>query len=340
MAERIKWGVLGNATIARKCVIPAIRKSRNGFVYALGTRSPAGARELIAENSIRHVYDSYDAVLKDSAVDAVYIPLPNHLHYQCTLKALRAGKHVLCEKPIACNQKEAREMVTAASEKGLHLMEAFMYRFHGRSRIIKRIIENGEIGPLSLVRSAFCFRMDDDVLNSLDNNRLKPERGGGALLDVGCYSVSLARWFFGIEPSLVQAMAIYHEKGSDVHMVGTLMFPEKGLATIEASFISALQQTYTAVGAEGAIELPHDAFIPWEKDAVFIVRGKDDEVGQEHIVGGEDEYQRMVEFFTDVVQGYVDSDLNLEESVSNMKVLDALAKSAKTGKAVQLNKGC
>ena len=340
MAERIKWGVLGNATIARKCVIPAIRKSRNGFVYALGTRSPAGARELIAENSIRHVYDSYDAVLKDSAVDAVYIPLPNHLHYHWTLKALRAGKHVLCEKPIACNQKEAREMATTAEERGLHLMEAFMYRFHGRSRIIKRIIENGEIGPLSLVRSAFCFRMDDDVLNSLDNNRLKPERGGGALLDVGCYSVSLARWFFGIEPSLVQAMAIYHEGGADVHMVGTLMFPEKGLATIEASFISALQQTYTAVGAEGAIELPHDAFIPWEKDAAFIVRGKNDEVGQKRIIDGEDEYQRMVEFFTDAVQGNTDSDLYLEESVSNMKILDALAKSAKTGKAVQVNEDC
>ena len=337
MAKLIKWGVLGNATIARKCVIPAIRKSRNGFVYALGTRSPAGARELIAENSIRHVYDNYDDVLRDSAVDAVYIPLPNHLHYQWTLKALRAGKHVLCEKPIACNQKEAREMVTAAAESGLHLMEAFMYRFHARSRIIKRIIENGKIGPLSLIRSAFCFCMDNDLLNSVENNRLNPERGGGALLDVGCYSVSLARWFFGIEPSSVQAMALYHERGSDIHIVGTLMFPKRGLATIEASFISALQQTYTVVGSEGAIELPHDAFIPWEKDAVYIFRGKKDEVGQKHIVDGEDEYQRMVEFFTDVVHGNTDSDLYIEESVSNMKILDALALSAKTGKAVQVS---
>ena len=336
MADSIKWGVLGNANIARKCVIPAIRKSRNGFVYALGTRSPNDAGKLITENNIRQVYDSYDAVLKDTAVDAVYIPLPNHLHYHWTLKALRAGKHVLCEKPMACNQIQAREMATTAEECGLHLMEAFMYRFHNRSKTIKQCIENGQIGSLNLVHSSFCFHMDDDVLNSGDNNRLKPENGGGALMDVGCYSVSLARWFFNCEPSQVQAMAIYHEGGSDVHMVGTLMFP-RGLATIEASFITALQQTYKAVGTEGSIELPHDAFIPWEKDAEFIVRGKDDEVGQKHIIDGEDEYQQMVEFFADTILGNTDSNLYLEESVSNMKILDALAKSAKTGKAIQLN---
>jgi xylose dehydrogenase (NAD/NADP) len=336
MTNRVSWGILGNATIARKCVIGAIQKSRNGWVHALATRSPADASEVVAKNGIRTVYDGYNAVLADPAVDAVYIPLPNHMHLPWTLKALSAGKHVLCEKPLACNAGEAREMAARAKETGLLLMEAFMYRFHPRSRHIKQIVNQGEIGNPCLVRSAFCYHMDDDMLQSGANARLQADMGGGALMDVGCYSVSVARWLMGAEPTAVQAQAVYHPAGVDMHLVGTLRFAEGKLAVLEASFISALQQTYTVVGSDGAIDLPHDAFIPWEKDAVYTLRKKDEEVGKEHVISGADEYQMMVEHFADAVLGRTALDHIPDDSIANMRVLDALSKAAKTGNTVYL----
>lgn len=336
MAERIKWGVLGNAEIARVCVIPAMQKSSNGMVYGLATRSPENARQLAAENNISQVYQGYDDLLADPEIDAVYIPLPNHLHRTWTLKALEANKHVLCEKPFACNATEATEMANVASAAGLLLMEAMMYRFHPRNQIIRYMVTSGKIGTVTLVRSSFCYPMDEEILAKGNNARLQGEMGGGALLDVGCYCVSVARWFMGVEPAAVQAQAVYHANGVDMHLVGSLRFAENGLATIEASFISALQQTYSVLGSEGAIELPHDAFIPWEREAVFTVRGKDQEVGQKQVMPGADEYLLMVEHFADAVLGKERLAITPEESIRNMRVLDGLAEAARTGTTVRL----
>jgi xylose dehydrogenase (NAD/NADP) len=336
MAEAVKWGVMGNANIARVCVIPAIQKSCNGNVHALATRSPARAQEVAADHQIGQVYGSYDALLADPAIDVIYIALPNHLHCPWTVKALKAGKHVLCEKPLACSAKEAMEMVSAAENSGRYLMEAFMYRFHPRSRRIKQLLEEGRIGAPCLVRSAFCFRMREKDWTSEKNTRLKPEMGGGALLDVGCYSVSVARWFLGAEPTQVQAQAVYHPGGVDVHMVGTLGFADTALATFEASFISALQQTYSIAGAEGVIELPHNAFIPWENDAAFSLRGQDQDEGQQHVIPGADEYQLMVEHFADVVLGNANLMYPAADSIGNMRALEALAQAARTGETIKL----
>lgn len=336
MAEQIRWGILGNANIARVCVIPAIQKSRNGRVQALATRSPENAREVVKKHQIQYVNESYDALLAEPEIDAVYIPLPNSLHHPWTLSALSAGKHVLCEKPLACNAREAQEMADAATQAGLLLMEAFMYRFHPRSERIRQMVANDSIGRPCLVRSTFCYNIGEELLRSGLEARLKIEMGGGALLDIGCYSVSVARWLLNTEPIHVQAEAVYHQTGVDVHFVGLLRFPDSGLATMEASFISALQQTYTVVGSEGAIELPHDAFIPWEKDTVFTIRQKDQEVGQIEAVPGVDEYQLMVEHFADAVLGETVLAFPPEESVRNMQVLDALAEAAQTGKPVVL----
>ena len=336
MAERIKWGVLGNAEIARVCVIPAMQKSRNGMVHGLATRSPENARQVVADNNITQVYDSYDDLLADPVIDAVYIPLPNHLHHTWTLRALAAEKNVLCEKPLACNAQEAQEMADAAAGAKLFLMEGIMYRFHPRNQLIRDMVTLGKIGTVALVKSSFCYRMDEEILAKGNNARLKAEMGGGALLDVGCYSVSVARWFMGMEPTAVQAQAVYHASGVDMHLVGSLRFAENGLATIEASFITSLQQTYSVLGSEGAIELPHDAFIPWEKEAAFTVRGKDQEDGQKYVTPGADEYQLMVEHFADAVLGKEELALTVEESVRNMRVLDGLAEAARTGTTVRL----
>ncbi|UCD82040.1 MAG: Gfo/Idh/MocA family oxidoreductase, partial [Desulfobacterales bacterium] len=332
----IQWGVLGNATIARKCVIPAIQKSRNGNVHVLATRTLKKSHQVVSDNHIPNITDNYENVLRDPAVEAVYIPLPNHLHHPWTIKALSFGKHVLCEKPLACNAAEAMEMAAAADKSGLILMEAFMYRFHPRSQRIKQTVAAGGIGKPCLVRSTFCFHMDKQILKTAGNARLKTEMGGGALLDVGCYSVSVARWLMAAEPTRVQAQAVYGSGGVDIHVVGSLRFPDDGLANLEASFISALQQTFTVVGRTGAIELPHDAFIPWEKDAFFWLRKKDQESGKKHILAGADEYQLMIEHFNDVVLGKAEMAYPIEDSLANMRTLDALAEAARSGQTVDL----
>jgi predicted dehydrogenase len=317
-------------------VIPAIGKSRNGRLHALATRSPAKAAQVVTDHHIDHVYDTYEALLDDPQVDLVYIPLPNHLHHPWTIRALEAGKHVLCEKPLACNAKQAREMAAAAKDAERLLMEAFMYRFHPRSLRIKQLVAEGAIGTPRLIRSAFCFRMADSEWSDPPNVRLNPEMGGGALLDVGCYSVSVARWFLGAEPIQVQAQAEYDAGGVDVHMVGALGFADHGLASFEASFVTALQQTYSILGSDGAIDLPHNAFVPWENEAVFYVRESDQAVGQKRIVPGADEYQLMVEHFADAVMEQTTLMFSIADSIDNMRVLDALSQAARTGQRVRL----
>ena len=336
MTEKIQWGILGNANIARVCMIPAIQKSSNSTVFALASRSPKDAQQVADQNNISHVYDRFDKLLQDPRIQVIYIPLPNHLHHPWTLEALKAGKHVLCEKPLACNADQAREMADAARNMGLLLMEAFMYRFHPRSRRIKEMVDSGSIGTPRLVRSAFCYAMEQKLLDSGEGARLKQEMGGGALLDVGCYSVSVARWLLGCEPTHAQGQAIYHRGGVDVHFTGTLRFSDQSLATLEASFVSALQQTYTAVGSKGVIELPHDAFIPWEKEALYVVRDKEAEVGSQHVVPGADEYQLMIEHFAEAVLGLAPLAYAPEDSVFNMTVLDALAQAARSGRTIAL----
>jgi predicted dehydrogenase len=334
MSDKINWAVLGNATIARVCVIPAIQKSRNGRVIALASLNPGRSRELAVQWKIPRLYDRYETALQDPEIEAVYIPLPNHLHHPWTLRALGAGKHVLCEKPLACNAMEAAEMAVAASRCGRLLMEAFMYRFHPRSRRIRRMVREGALGKLRLIHSSFCFPMESRILDSGDDARLQRTGGGGALLDVGCYSVDLARWLYGAEPLRVQGQAVYHPNGVDLQFVGIMTFPEDGQATLEAGFISALKQTYSLAGTEGCLELPHDAFIPWEREAVFTFRLKDQERGETTNLPGIDEYRLMVEHFADSVKGACQIEIPPEDSLRNLLVLDALAEAARKGVAL------
>jgi xylose dehydrogenase (NAD/NADP) len=342
MPERIGWGVLGHSTIARVCMIPAISASDNGRLRALGTRSGGGAPPAMAaalalapsaSPQFERVSGHYEEVLEDPQVDAVYVSLPNHLHHPWTLRALAAGKHVLCEKPLACSAEQAREMAAAATASGRLLMEALMYRFHPRSRAIKALVDAGALGVPKGVRAAFTFPMTGEALEAGDGTRLSPEMGGGALLDVGCYTVSVARWLLGAEPVSVQAQAVYRH-GVDVHIAGTLRFPMGALAGIEAGFVSALQQTFSVTGTEGAVELPHDAFIPWEREALYTQRERDSEAGEVQRVAGADEYRLMVEHFARAVQGVGGVDVLPEDSIRNMVALDALALAAREERTV------
>jgi predicted dehydrogenase len=336
MSEKVRWGILGNATIARMCVIPAIKKSRNGTLHALATRFPERAQQLKVDAGIHRLYDDYGALLADTSIDAVYVPLPNHLHCLWTKKALAAGKHVLCEKPLGCNEREACSMVQAAAEAGLLLMEAFMYRYHPRSLRIKHMIEDDSIGIPRSFRAAFSFSMETPENPPVENIRLQPDLGGGALLDVGCYCVRVSRWLLNAEPTTVQGQAVYLPNGVDVHFLGIMRFPNDLLATIEAGFVTALQQMYMIHGTEGAIELPHDAFIPWKKDTEVTFRKKDREEGKKIVIPGADQYQSMVEAFADAVVGNNKGLLAPEDSIANMRILDALAQAARSGQSVCL----
>ena len=230
--------MLGAAGIAIDAVLPAIAKSKNGRVVAIASRDPQRSRKLAETYPGAQAPDSYDALLADPAVDAVYIPLVNSLHKEWTLRALAAGKHVLCEKPLAMNAQEAEEMASAAESAGKHLMEAFMYRFHPRTRDFVEALRD----PM-YVQASFGFTLRDKA-----NYRLDARLGGGALLDVGCYVVSVARWILG-EPSHVFARSRLVE-GVDMTTSALLQFPGGQTAAVWASFESPEDQELTVVGRE------------------------------------------------------------------------------------------
>jgi D-xylose 1-dehydrogenase (NADP+, D-xylono-1,5-lactone-forming) len=329
----VRWGILGTAQIAKVCVIPAILKSRNGVLKAIASRDLVKSQALVEKHHQGVAYAGYAALLEDPEIDAVYIPLPNHLHKEWTIKALEAGKHVLVEKPFAMNAGEAEAMAEAAQHHNRLVMEAFMYRFHPRSQRIKQLVDEGALGKISLIHSAFTFPVKRDG----SNERLfLAEMGGGSLWDVGCYGVSVARWMLGEEPTTVSAQANYDNSGVDTNFIGILRFASGALAVVESSFTAALQQTFSVTGDSGAIELPHNAFVPWEKDATYTLRGANDEHGQIVTVSGADEYQLMVEHFADALQGNARLAIFPGESINQMRILDALARAARLDEIVEI----
>ncbi|HEV2033437.1 MAG TPA: Gfo/Idh/MocA family oxidoreductase [Candidatus Dormibacteraeota bacterium] len=302
IARRLGWGVLGGADIADTSVMPAIAASSNGRLVAIASRKPERARDLASRHPIARVSATYEALVDDPEVEAVYIPLVNSLHKQWTLRAVAAGKHVLCEKPLGMNAAEAEEMGVAAEKAGVRLMEAFMYRFHPRPIAFVAGLRD----PMFL-QASFGFTLRDQR-----NYRMRREFGGGALLDVGCYTVNVARWILG-EPEGVAAWARQGEgqsEGSDVDMTvsALLHFPSGATASVWASFESPEEQELMVVTKEGRqrLERPFSSQDP-------------------------DPYRLMVESFGESVLSDRPVALPVSESVANMRVLDRIrAKAAKS----------
>ena len=215
--EKIKWGVLGTADIARGCTIPGMQQANNCELYAIAGRSMEKAQLFKEQFGFEKAYGNFDELLADAQVQAVYIPLPNHLHLEWTLKALRAGKHVLCEKPMAMNIREAEEMFRCARDNGVLLMEAFAYL---HSPIVSAVKEEvGKLGPLTYMESAF---VTSDY--GMENIRMHKEYYGGGMYDLGCYTISQILWMFGEEPETVQALATFAPQGIDTFATGVLTF--------------------------------------------------------------------------------------------------------------------
>jgi predicted dehydrogenase len=269
--DKVRWGVLSTARIATEKVIPGIGRSARGEVVAIASRDEHRARESADELGIPRSHGSYEALLADPGVDAVYVPLPNHLHAEWSIRALEAGKHVMCEKPLALSAADAERMADAATASGRLLMEAFMYRHHPTWVAVRELVAGGRIGSLRAVDSWFSYFNDDpaNIRNVLDY-------GGGALYDIGCYSVSLSRLLFGAEPDAVSAAIVRDpSSGVDVLTTGLMAFPD-GLASFTCATRLEPDQRVHVYGTDGRIEIEIPFNIPPDRPTrIFVTQGGD-----------------------------------------------------------------
>jgi xylose dehydrogenase (NAD/NADP) len=326
--RKLNWGILGCAGIAEKAFIPAVAGSRNGVLGGIASRDAARAGDWARRFGFARAYPAYQALVDDPAIDAVYNPLPNDLHAEWTIRALRAGKHVLCEKPMALNAPEVRAMIRAADERGVLLMEGFMYKFHPQIAQTLELVRGGAIGELRSLHSSFTFRFARDGANY----RWSPARGGGAFYDVGCYTVSIARLVFGAEPSSAFAAArIDPATGVDMAAVAVLEFPGGRFAQCDASFESHFQSRLIVVGTDATLRLDR-AFSAKDFDvAVEIVRG--DAVEREPVAKA-NMFLLMVEHFGEAALGAAPLRFPASDALENMRVLDACFESIRTGARV------
>jgi predicted dehydrogenase len=327
---KVRWGVLSTANIGRAAVIPAIQASKNGELIAVASRDQARGEAFAAKLGIPKAYGSYEALLEAGDIDAIYIPLPNSLHREWTIRSAEMGKHILCEKPLALNAAECLEMEAAADQHHVILMEAFMYRFHPRTEKVLDMLRAGALGELRLIHSAFTFR-----LTRPDNIRLKPELGGGALMDVGCYCVNLSRTAAGAEPVEVQAYANWGGSGVDEQLVGTLRFANGLLAQFDCALNLERREEYQLSGTDAFLNVD-SAFLPGKEDVVIEeVRSRGEK--HQHTIRGADEYRLMVEHFADCILQNRAPHYPVSEAAANMRVIEALYLSAhQAGRPVAL----
>ena len=328
MSKKIKWGILSTANIGRKAMIPALQASAIAEVTAVASRDADRARQFADELNIPKAYGDYQALLDDPEIDAVYNPLPNHLHQPWSIRAAKARKHILCEKPLALNTQECEEMISAAQANQVLLMESFMYRHHPRIQEAARIVRAGELGEIKTIESAFTFRLRDK-----DDIRYQAEMGGGAVMDVGCYCINLSRLIAGREPQAVQAQATWSDSGVDQQLVGLLDFGDGLLAHFDCGFNQSRRQRAIIAGSEQFMVL-RDVFVPGTKPTqIHIVRDDDTQV---HSFEGVDEYRLIAEDFMRAIEKG-ETPTPPSDAVANLRVIQALLESAKAnGKTTTL----
>lgn len=330
MVRKVNWGILGCAGIAEKAFIPAVARSRTGVLGAIASRNKARAEEWGRRFGFRRAHQTYQDLVADPAVDAVYNPLPNDLHAEWSIRALQAGKHVLCEKPMALDAPEVRAMIRAADAHGVLLMEGFMYKFHPQIGKALELIGRGRIGDIRSVHSSFTFRF---ALEG-PNYRWSAAQGGGALYDVGCYTISVARLVLGAEPlSAFAAARVDPETGVDLTTAALLEFPGGRFAQCDASFESQFQSRLLVVGTEGILRLGR-AFSAKDFDvAVEIIRG---DARAEVPIAKADMFALMVDDFGAAVLGQAPLRYPASDAWLNMRAIDACFESIRTGARVAI----
>ena len=326
MTQTLRWGLLSTARI-NNALIPPLRTSKRNKLLAVASRSQDKADGYAREKKIKRAHGSYEALLADPEIDVIYNPLPNHLHAEWTIKALEAGKHVLCEKPIALSLAEVDAIAAAAEKHARIVAEAFAYRSHPQTRKVKEIVESGRLGKVKLVRGSFTF-----VMTKPDDIRWDPAMGGGCLWDIGCYPLSFTRCVLAAEPLEVFAWQITSPSGIDEVFAGQLRFPGDIYFQLDCSFKVPSHEFMEIIGDEAALSIPRP-FNSGVTKTLYLTRdGKTSQIA----VKGPNAYHAEVEDFADTVLLGKPAAVSLADSRADTAALLALLESAKTGKPVKL----
>jgi len=332
MATPLRLGILGTGNIARQFAA-GLASSARTVVQAVASRRLDTAGAFAEAHRIPTPYGSYDQLLRDRSLDAVYVSLPNSMHREWTVAALRAGKHVLCEKPIAANAAEAEEMFDAARRAGKVLVEAFMYRSHPLTHAVMETVRGGEIGQVKLVRTSFCFR----TTRVEGNIRFDPSLAGGALMDIGCYCLNFSRLVAGAEPVAAHAVGVLHAGGVDESAAGVLSFPGGVTGSFTCGMTVQADNSAYVCGTEGYVEIP----VPWKPSAQSaeyrVVRGTPPKMDgparglaqppakqARTIDAGKELYALEADDFGAAVQEGAPPRVGRDDSVGNMRLLDSL----------------
>jgi xylose dehydrogenase (NAD/NADP) len=320
--KTIRWGILGYARIAELSVMPAIVRATGAELFAVASRDPAKLAACQAKFGVQRLHSSYEALLADPEVDAVYVPLPNSLHCEWTLRAAEAGKHVLCEKPMGLNAAQCREMTAACTRHGVKLMEAFMYRYTERTRLVLDIIDSGILGEIRFIEASFRFLLDRP-----ESIKLQEGLGGGSLYDVGCYPVNFAGMIVdraararpgSIKPVSVAAKAT-RVGGIDQLFSGILQYESGIIAAVNSGFNAHKRVFAEVVGTQGVLEVP-DPFFD-NAGTLTITRGEE---RLERAVPVSDRYRAEVEDFGRAIREDSDPLFPLAETFRNAEVIDQL----------------
>jgi xylose dehydrogenase (NAD/NADP) len=316
----LRWGLLSTAKI-NHALIPAIRESKRNLLVAVASRSQDQAEAYAREWGIPRAYGGYQALLADTEIDVIYNPLPNHLHAEWSINALRAGKHVLCEKPLALSVSEVDRMAAAADETGRVLAEAFMYRHHPQTLKAKELVESGTLGDLRTLRGSFTFTLARE-----GDYRWEAAMGGGSLWDVGCYPVNFIRYLMGTEPVEVFGWQVLGAGGCDETFIGGMRFPGDVLAQFDCGFRSPFRTELEIVGSRGSLTIPQ-SFKPGKKGKLLFKQ--DDRVSTVH-TSSQGLYHGEVEDMADAILAKKPPRVSLADSRGNIAVIQALLASAHT----------
>ncbi len=330
--RQLSWGVLGTAKIGREKVIPPMRDSRLCRIDAIASRSGDKARAVADQLGIPKAYGSYEELLADPEIEAVYNPLPNHLHVPWTIKAAEAGKHVLCEKPIAPTTAEAEQLLAVRDRTGVYIQEAFMVRTHPQWLKLRELVRAGRIGRLQAIQGFFSYHLTDP-----QNIRSKVEYGGGGLLDIGCYPIVTSRFVTGAEPSRVVGL-LERDPALGVDRLGSAILEFPG---VQASFTYGTQAVpYQRMGFFGdagriEIEIPFNP-LPERPCRLFLDDGASPTgEGIEVLeIPACDQYGIAGDAFSEAIQTKTPQPVPLEDSLANMRVIDAVFRSAEKGEWV------
>jgi len=321
--DAVKWGIISTADINRK-VIPGAHASPKVDLVGVASRDRARAEAYAREWEIPRAYGSYEELLEDPEIEAVYISLPNTMHSEWSIRSIEAGKHVLCEKPFSRHPEEVAAAFDVAERAGRFLSEAFMYRHNPQTKRLKQLVDDGAIGELRLVRTAFSYGLYD-----ADNIRLRTDVEGGALMDVGCYCVSGAR-LLGGEPESVHGQAWFGETGTDWVFTGELRFPGNVLAHFDCGTAMTNRDELEVAGSEGSLFVDD----PWHCNVPVIELRRDD--GVERIeLEREDSYRLELENVSDAIRGEGELLLGRDDAMGQVRAIEALHRSATTNEPVR-----